>query len=309
MRIVVMGAGSMGCLLGGYLARADHEVFLLDPQTERTEAIQTSGIVVEGVGGDFDVEASAGPTYDGDAPPDLVLVCVKAYDTAQAASDCEVFLGNHTEVLTLQNGVGNLERLAHTLPRDQLLAGTTSLGANLLSPGRVHHAGEGGTHIGDVYGERSDRAEEIAALFTAARLPASATDNIHELIWSKLAVNVGINALTALLRVRNGRLLAAEGATRVMEPAVVECLAVAEESGVSLDAEVVMARVKDVARRTASNRSSMLMDVLGDRRTEIDAINGAVVRRGRELGLAVPVNETLTNLVHAVESLRENREK
>jgi 2-dehydropantoate 2-reductase len=309
MRIVVMGAGSMGCLLGGYMARAEHEVFLVDTQAERTEAIQTGGIAVEGVGGDFDVEASAGPTYPGDAPPDLVLVCVKAYDTAQAASDCAEFLGPDTEVLTLQNGVGNIERLAHTLPREQLLGGTTSLGANLLAPGRVHHAGEGDTFIGDVYGERSDRAEKIAALFTAARLPATVAEDIHALIWSKLAVNVGINALTALLRVRNGQLLAAEGATKVMECAVSECIAVAEESGVELVAETVMATVKDVARRTASNRSSMLMDTLGNRRTEIDSINGAVVRRGRELGVAVPVNETLTHLVLATESLRENREK
>jgi 2-dehydropantoate 2-reductase len=309
MRIVVMGAGSMGCLLGGYLARADHEVFLVDPMTERTEAITTDGITVEGVNGDFEVKASAGPTYTLDASPDLVLVCVKAYDTATAASDIVDFLGADTAVLTLQNGVGNIERLAYTLPREQLLAGTTSLGANLLDPGRVHHAGEGETHIGDVYGERSDRAEGIAAVLTAARLPAVAVDDIHRLVWNKLAVNVGINALTALLRVRNGRILAAEGATRIMEPAVAECIAVAEESGVRLDAAEVMARVKDVARRTASNRSSMLMDMLGGRRTEIDAINGAVVHRGRELGVAVPVNETLTHLIHALESLREDREK
>ncbi len=309
MRIVVMGAGSMGCLLGGYLARAGHRVFLVDPLTERTEAIESDGITVEGVGGDFEVEASAGSIYAGDAPPDLVLVCVKAYDTAAAANDIAEFLGADTVVLTLQNGVGNIERLAYTLPREQLLAGTTSLGANLLGPGRVHHAGEGKTHIGDVYPERSDRAEKIAAVFTEARLPAVAADDIHELVWNKLAVNVGINALTALLRVRNGRILAAEGATKILEPAVAECIAVAEESGVSLDPETVMARVKDVARRTASNRSSMLMDILGGRRTEIDAINGAVVHRGRELGVAVPVNETLTHLVHALESLREHREK
>lgn len=308
MRIVIMGAGSMGCLLGGYLARGGHTVFLVDPQPDRVAAIEAGGIVVEGVGGDFEVEVAAGTAYTGEAP-DLVLVCVKAYDTAQAASDITTFLGDDTEVLTLQNGVGNLERLAHTLPRDQLLAGTTALGANLLAPGRVHHAGEGETHIGDAYGERSDRAEGISRLFTEARLPATCTGDIHQLIWSKLAVNVGINALTALLRVRNGRLLAAEGAARVMEPAVAECIAVAEESGVQLDPEATQSRVREVARHTASNRSSMLMDMLGGRRTEIDAINGAVVRRGRELGVAVPVNETLTNLVHAQESLQDKREQ
>ncbi len=308
MRVVVMGAGSMGCLVGGYLARAGHELFLVDPVEERAAAVRDRGIMVEGVEGDFDVSASAGVSYEGE-PPELVVVCVKSYHTARAASDIAALLGEDTEVLTLQNGVGNLELLAHTLPRDRLLAGVTSLGANLLAPGRVHHAGEGETFIGDAYGDRQDRAAEVAAILSAARLPAVATGEIQNHIWKKLAVNVGINALTALLRVRNGRLLANEGVLAVMEAAVGECLAVAERSGVGLDAEATMTLVRDVARRTASNRSSMLMDSLAGRRTEIEAINGAVVRRGLELGMAVPVNETLTHLVQALESLHQVQER
>jgi len=308
MKILVMGAGSMGCLLGGYLARAKHDVFLVDVVVERYEAIQKSAIVVEGVGGDFDVRARAGGGYEGDGAPELVLVCVKSYDTERAARCLAPWIDEDSQVLTLQNGVGNLEQLAHAIPREQLLVGTTDMGANLLHPGHVHHAGEGDTFIGDAHGERSERAQAIAKVFTDARLPATATDEIRRQIWSKLAVNVGINALTGLLRVRNGRLLAAEGATRVMIAAVEECLAVAEESGIALEGDTVRTRVKEVARLTASNRSSMLMDVLHDRRTEIDAINGNIVRRGRELGVAVPVNETLTHLIHSVEELNDKRQ-
>ncbi|MFH2008019.1 MAG: ketopantoate reductase family protein [bacterium] len=308
MKILVMGAGSMGCLLGGCLARAEHDVFLVDVVTERYQAIRDHGIVVEGVSGDFEVQAGAGGGYVGHGAPELVLVCVKSYDTEQAARCLAPWIDDDSLVLTLQNGVGNLEQLAHAIPRDQLLVGTTAMGANLLHPGHVHHAGEGDTYIGDAHGERSERAQAIARVFTDARLPAEAIDEIQGLIWSKLAVNVGINALTALLRVRNGRLLVAEGATRVMEAAVEECLAVAGESGLELDGDAVRARVKEVARLTASNRSSMLMDVLHERRTEIDAINGNIVRRGHELGVAVPVNEILTHLIHSVEALHEKRE-
>lgn len=308
MNITILGAGSLGCLLGGYLARAGHSVFFLDVLPERVEAIAGKALVIEGVGGDFEVSARAGTAYDGPAP-EVVIVCVKAYDTERAARSVAGFIDAQTSVLTLQNGVGNIEHLAHYLPRDQLVAGTTALGANLLRPGHVHHAGDGETHVGDLAGEAVERAEALARLLSEARLPTTATTNVRHLIWSKLAVNVGINALTALLRVRNGRLLALEPVVAVMEVAVRECLAVADASGIELDGEATLRRVKDVARLTASNRSSMLMDVLSERRTEIDAINGAVVRRGRELGVPVPVNETLTALVHAVEEVYADKER
>lgn len=308
MKILVVGAGSMGCLLGGYLSRAGHDVFLLDSQPERVEAIAQHGLSVEGVGGDFQVEPAAGLQYDGD-PPELVLITVKAYDTARAAEPLAVLLGEATTVLTLQNGVGNIERLASHLPRESLLAGTTSLGANLLASGRVHHAGEGETHLGELDGEISERVTQLAEIFTRAKLPAQATDNVQELIWKKLAVNVGINALTALLRVRNGQLLATDDAQQIMRDAVTECVLVAQSSGIPLELEPIYQRVRDVARATANNRSSMLMDVLHNRRTEIDAINGAVVHRAEELGLATPVNQTLTRLIHALDDLKDATER
>jgi 2-dehydropantoate 2-reductase len=308
VNIVIVGAGSMGCLVGGYLARAEHDVFLLDVDPDRVAAIEEGGLVVEGVGGDFDVQPRAATVYEGD-PPELVVVCVKAFDTDRAGRSIAEFIGEDSIVLTLQNGVGNLEQLAHHLPREQLVAGVTSLGANLLRPGHVHHAGEGETHVGHLSGEEMELASRVAGVLDGARLPATASPDIRTQIWSKLAVNVGINALTAILRVRNGKLLSTEHAESVLRDAVHECLEVAGASGIPLAMEATFKRVREVARLTASNRSSMLMDVLAGRRTEVDAINGAVVRRGLELGVPVPVNQTLTRLVHALERLHEMQER
>lgn len=298
----------MGCLLGAYLSRAGHDVFLVDVLPERVEPIAARGISVEGVGGDFEAPAKAGSSYQGPSP-EVALVCVKSYDTERAGHALAQSISSDTLVFTLQNGVGNIEQLAHHVPRDQLFACTTSLGANLLRPGHVHHAGEGETHVGDLSGEGLEQAEALARLLSAARLPTTATANIHSLVWSKLAVNVGINALTALLRVRNGRLLGLERAVPLMERAVAECLQVASASGIILCDDEIQRRVKEVARRTSSNRSSMLMDVLNERPTEIDAINGAVVRRGHELDVPVPVNETLTALVHSLQDVYGAQER
>lgn len=308
MQIVILGAGSMGCLLGGYLAKAGHGVHLVDVVGDRVDAIAERGITVEGVGGDFEVRVTAGRSYEG-PPADLLIVAVKAYDTDRAVARAASWTRDETLVLTLQNGLGNIEQIAHHVGREQIVAGTTSVGANLLHPGHVHHAGEGATFVGDLAGEDLGRAEVVARLLTDARLPSTSTSEVRRHIWDKLAVNVGINALTALLRVRNGRLLAVEDASAVMQEAVTECVAVAQASGIPLDRQESIGRCREVARLTASNRSSMLMDVLGGRRTEIDAINGAVVRRGLELEVATPVNTTLTRLVRSLEGLGDQRER
>jgi 2-dehydropantoate 2-reductase len=307
VHITVVGAGSMGCLLGGYLAEAGHSVYLLDVLEDRVVPIREHGLGVEGVRGDFEVAAQAGVSYTG-PPPDLVLVCVKAFDTERAAAVIRTFLGEATVVLTVQNGLGNVEQLSRCLPREQILIGTTALGATLLRPGRVLHAGDGETVVGELGGSTTGRAQQVARILSEARIETHAVTDVEAHVWTKLAVNSGINALTALLRLRNGRLLETP-AEHVMELAVRECAAVAERSGIKLDGESLVHRTKEVARLTASNRSSMLADVLAGRRTEIDAINGAVARRGRELGLPVPVNETLTAIVQSLEVTRDVQER
>jgi len=237
------------------------------------------------------------------SPVDLLVVVVKAYATADALRWAvgAGAVGPDTVALTLQNGLGNAEVLAAALGPERVLAGTTAQGATLLAPGQVRHGGEGPTHIAPWVpgGPAAARADAVAALFTQAGLPTSVAPDPRPLLWAKLCVNCGINALTAILRVPNGGLLERPEARRLMELAAAEAGAVAAAEGVVLPADPVE-RTVAVARATGANRSSMLQDVERGRRTEVDAINGAVANRGRTAGVPTPVNAVLADLVLAL---------
>ncbi|HLN61659.1 MAG TPA: 2-dehydropantoate 2-reductase, partial [Symbiobacteriaceae bacterium] len=202
-----------------------------------------------------------------------------------------------------RTGLGNAEALAGVLGPDRVLAGTTAQGATLLGPGRVAHGGNGPTRIAPWTpgGAAALEVERVAALFNRAGLAASTAADARPLLWAKLAVNCAINPLTAILRVTNGQLLERPDARRLMEAAAREAGAVAAACGVRLREEPV-AQAIAVAGATAANRSSMLQDVERGRRTEIDAISGAVARLGAEHGVGAPVNATLAELVRALEA-------
>jgi 2-dehydropantoate 2-reductase len=268
-------------------------------------------------------------------PCDLVLILVKSYQTAWAAEQARYLLQAHTEqrdnetrrqkefktgvslspnlpvspsgtlVVTLQNGLGNRELLAAALGEECVGQGVTALGATLLGPGRVRQAGQGAT----VFGAAPDRAaiQTLAELFRACRLPAELSDDLEALVWGKLVVNAGINALTALLRVRNGALAENSDARMLIASAVAEAAAVAQARGIRLPYDDPLARTLAVARTTAANQSSMLQDVLRGSPTEIDAINGAVEREGQRLGIATPANSMLAALVRALDATARDR--
>ncbi len=177
----------------------------------------------------------------------------------------------------------------------------TAEGATLLGPGYARHAGRGQTVIGPA-GRGEGPVAAIVKAFERAGFHTRMADNVETLIWGKLIVNVGINALTAILRVKNGRLPEIDGARAVMRMAVQEAVAVAEAKGIRLPYQDPLGRVVEVCRATSGNVASMLQDVLAERITEIEAINGAVVRQGEKLGIPTPVNLTLTSLVQAIQS-------
>jgi 2-dehydropantoate 2-reductase len=297
----------MGCLFAALLTRAGYRVVIKEASSDRVEALTKRGLTIRDDEGEstFDVLAVEDVSDLGEVS--LVLVCVKAFDTETAVRECVSVVGAETAVLTVQNGLGNVETLQTTFSRGHVLAGTTSLGANLVGPATVHFAGRGEVHIGPAERAQSGDPRMQQALERAAKMLRSAgvevfvTDDVSSLIWSKLVINVGINALTALLRVRNGALLDIEPARVVMADAVEEALAVASSLGIDLDGDELRSRVEVVARKTAKNRSSMLMDVLCGRRTEIEHINGAVARLAKERGEPAPVNELLARLVAAAE--------
>ena len=297
--IVVLGPGAMGCLISALLTRGGANVVLLDRHPDRARLINDRGVILEEAGHTetIPVRAVADPASAG--PAGLVIVCVKAYDTAASAGAAAAVAGA-ADVLSLQNGVGNVEALAAALGAGRVLGGTTAQGANLVGPGHVIHAGKGETVIGEP-GGGGERARRAAAILAAAGVPARATNDLEALIWSKVAINAAINPLTALLRVRNGALAEMPAARALMEAAAAETAAVAEARGITLLYPDARARAVEVARATAENISSMHADARAQRRTEIEQINGAVAAEAERLSVPAPVNAALTALIRALQ--------
>ncbi|PSP71052.1 2-dehydropantoate 2-reductase [Halobacteriales archaeon QH_8_67_27] len=293
MQVIVFGAGSLGSLVGGLLASV-HDVTLVgrDPHVER---VRRDGLRI--VGAVEDQIAPAATTTVPDEAFDLAVVAVKAFDTDAAADAlATVDLGG---VLSLQNGLGNETRLADALDCP-VLAGTCTYGARLLGPGRVECTGRGDVALGPPDGGVSTAADDVGDAFRAADIETTVAADMPRRLWEKLAVNAGINAVTALARVENGALVDGR-ARRPARDAAIEAARVARERGIDLSDEAAASAVERVADATAANRSSMLQDVDAGERTEVDAINGAVVERADQ---PVPVNETLTALLRAWERER-----
>ncbi|MEE9420477.1 MAG: 2-dehydropantoate 2-reductase [Desulfatiglandaceae bacterium] len=296
MNFLVVGPGAMGCLFAARLKKAGHIVTLLDYKPARANHINEHGISVEGITGEYRAKVPA-VTGRVSGEPDVALICVKASQTRKATETLATWLGRKTHILTLQNGVGNLEILQEVLRDHNILGGVTAEGATVLGPGHVRHAGAGET----VIGPEGHFVEKIVSAFNNAGFDTRTAKEVNSLIWGKLIINVGINALTAITRLRNGRLPEIEGTRSVMEEAVNEAVAVAVAKGVKLPYPDPLERVLEVCRATSENIASMLQDILNQRVTEVEFINGAIVREAKALGISTPVNRTLTSLVQAIQ--------
>ena len=305
MEFLIVGPGAMGCLFAARLKKAGHHVTLLDHMEERADLINKQGIKIEGILGEYTVSV---PTVTGQLSgfPDVAVVCVKANETKQAAEDIEPLIGQKAYVLTLQNGLGNVAVLQEVFGKDRVLGGVTAEGATLLGHGHVKHAGQGETKFGsDV--SLGNVLSEIVSAFNDAGFDTRSANNVNSLIWGKLIVNVGINALTAITRLKNGRLPDIEGTRLIMEHVVKEAVDVADAKCVELPYPDPLGRVVEVCRATSGNIASMLQDVLKQGTTEIAFINGAIVREGQALGIPTPVNHTLTSLIQAIQDTYRER--
>ena len=244
------------------------------------------------------VRIEAHETPAGLEPSELLIISTKAYDTAEAIVACKSLADEGTMVLSLQNGLGNLESIREWKGR-KAFGGTTTMGALLTSPGVVRVSGLGRT----VVGSDQDRigATRIAEAFSACGLPTSVKRNIDGEIWSKAIVNSAINPFAAVLRVPNGKLLESNAVSRLMAETCAECERVASSAGVVLPQRSAYPRARAVARETANNRSSMLQDIERRRRTEIDHINGAFSSLGDSYGVSTPINDALVAMVRTLE--------
>jgi 2-dehydropantoate 2-reductase len=307
METLIIGAGAMGGLFATLLAPLV-PVSLVTTNAEHAETINRTGLTLTGMDGQVRRTSARALTDPGQygRRADLILLCTKARSTAQASEIATQLLAGDGVVLTLQNGLGNLELIQAAVGTPRAAAGITAQAATLLGPGQIRHAGNGPTVLAAGTGQ-DKKIATIAALFNQAGIPTSVTDDVDALLWSKLMVNVGINALTAVLRVPNGTLAEIPECESLMAQAVAEAETVARALGVSLPGDAQLERVKKVCAMTSGNQSSMLQDIMNGRPTEIDVINGAVVRKGAEHGIPTPVNTLLTELIKALEATRSAR--
>ena len=310
LKIGIVGAGAMGSLFGGRLAAAGQEVLLYDIYQEQVDAVRQEGLSIEDLAsGQTDVVHPAATTRAEDlGDVEVLVIFVKSAATEVVARKFSEITGQRTIAVTVQNGLGNEGILKEHFGAQRTAAGVTSQGATFLGPGKIRHAGQGPTHLC-----MSDRDNEKLGAFVdalnQAGLETDLEENIDDLIWSKLIINVGINALTALTALPNGRLLEFPDCRALMADLVAEAVMVAENTGVQLTYPDPLQMVYQVAEMTGGNRSSMLQDFDRKRQSEIDFINGAIVREAEKLGLEVPVNRAVTRLVRVLDAVHAEQSR
>lgn len=302
MNIAIVGPGAVGILFGSMLIRSGQNVSFLDHSKQRVELIKKNGITLKtkdkAITQKVFITDKASELKD----IELLIICVKSYNTKEAAELIQPALGENAFVLTLQNGIGNIEIISEIIGEERVIGGVTSQGANVISDGKVQHAGFGDTFIGKINGEVPSFLRSIRELLNKAGFKTSITKDVRSLLWSKLIINVGINALTAITRLHNGDLPKFEGTRLILRQAVAEAVKVAKRKRIKLIYDDAIEKTEAVCEATAQNISSMLQDVLRCKKTEIDYINGAIVRQGQSLGIPTPTNTLLWHLLKSIES-------
>jgi 2-dehydropantoate 2-reductase len=309
MKIVVVGPGAMGCLFAAFLSKSlpagrqgRAGIWLLDKDEERVAKINQQGIILEGISGSWQAQVKVTKDANEIQVADLIIIAVKSYDTKEAIMHAKSLVGENTGVLTLQNGIGNIEIISEVVGSDKVIGGVTNEGATLLDIGHIRHAGRGETVIGRIDGKIPVVMRSIREIFNKVGFETRISRDIKGLLWSKLIINAGINALTAVTRLNNGRLIEFDGTRKTLREAVTEATRIAKRKRIKIIYDDPLAKVEAVCEATSGNVSSMLQDVLKKKRTEIDFINGVIVRQGQELNIPTPVNSVLTDLVKTIEA-------
>ncbi|WP_050466237.1 ketopantoate reductase family protein [Herbaspirillum chlorophenolicum] len=297
MKVAVMGAGAVGCYYGGMLARAGHEVVLVG-RAQHVDAFNKVGLRLQAQGFDETISVKAGTDAAIAAGADLVLFCVKSTDTETAGAQLRQHLRSDTLVLTLQNGTDNADRLRSVIPQP-VAAAVVYVATEMAGPGHVKHHGRGELVI-----EPSARSEDVAQALVAAGVPTEISGNVRGALWVKLILNCAYNALSAITQLPYGKIVQGQGVADVIRNLVTECRAVASVEGVTLPGDVDAA-VRLIAETMPTQYSSTAQDLARGKASEIDHLNGFIVRRGQALGIATPVNLTMHTLVKLVEQKKE----
>jgi 2-dehydropantoate 2-reductase len=303
MKVCILGAGALGCSIGGALAEAGSDVWLINRSKVHVDAINRHGLRVRDGQAERFVPVHAATDGHGLGPADLMVVLVKSFDTASAIRAAAPMIGSDTVVMSLQNGLGHEEILADAVGRARVMAGKTYVGGVMLGPGHILSGTRGKqTIIGELDGSISARAKAIAGEFNRGGLATVVSANIMGTVWDKLLVNVSTGALAGITRLTYGPLYEVPEIEATAIAAVAEAMAVARAKGIELAIrEPREAWIMASAGLPRDFKTSMLQSLEKGSRTEIDFINGAVVREGAQLGIATPVNRTLVACIKGLE--------
>lgn len=295
LQIAVLGAGAVGCYYGGMLARAGHAVTLIG-RPQHVQVFAAQGLRMQTLTFDETVPVAASTDASAVAGADVVLFAVKSPDTEAAGEQLRPHLAPNALVLCLQNGVDNAERLRAVLPGASVAAAVVYVATEMAGPGHLRHHGRGELVI-----EPAARSDEVAQALVAAGVPTEVSGNVRGALWAKLILNCAYNALSAVGRIAYGQLVQQPGVRDVMRDVVAECRAVAAADGVTLPGDVDLA-VRRIAETMPGQYSSTAQDLMRGKPSEIDFLNGFVVRRGEALGVPTPANRVLWTLVKLVET-------
>ncbi len=300
-KVAVMGAGAVGCYYGGMLARAGHEVVLI-ARPQHVEAITRDGLRMQTTSFDERVALTASSEPSAVQGAQLVLCCVKSTDTESVGALLRPYLAPDALVLTLQNGVDNADRLRTVLTGTAVAAAVVYVATEMVGAGHVKHHGRGELVI-EPAASSSISSEAVAQALIAAGVPTEISSNVRGALWAKLILNCAYNAVSAITQLPYGKTVAGEGIKDVMRDVVAECLAVAQAEGVQVAGDVPAAVAK-LADSMPNQYSSTAQDLARGKRSEIDYLNGLIVKRGEALGVATPANRVLWALVRLMEGKR-----
>ena len=311
MKIVILGAGAIGKLLGVLLGKGGQQVILVDPDQAKVDVLNSQGIgfmktdAIDPDAVTFVPTAAVSHASDIDSC-DLVLLAVKSFDTLSAIQAAQHLVSSTSPVVTLQTGLGNIETMERVVARENIIGGFTFMAATSLGAGVVRQGGAGKTYLGELDGRKSGRLRTICSMFADSGLECTPVHRIQGRLWCKVIVFSAINALTSILQVKNGQLLDNMESITLLKRLIDEGREVAESQAIDLVFHDLYQLLFDGCRRTSGNLSSMLQDILEGKHTEIDAQCGALVKMGNQAGIPTPTQQTMLELVKLIS--RKNRE-
>lgn len=301
MNIVVVGAGAMGCLYGGLLKETGHDVVLVDVWRQHIDAINANGLRLEVGEAVKIISIPAKEAREVTTAADLVILFTKNIHSEKALEEAQGFISDATYVLTVQNGLGNIEKIQKYVPLERIIVGVTNYPSDLVGPGHVHSKGDGKTQILSADGQVRPQLEAVRQAIDDAGLHCVISQDVFVAIWEKVAFNAAMNSLCTVTKLTVGRMGATPQSHELAVSIAEETVAVANKKGVPARKAVVLAMMEDAFKSHVNHMPSMLQDALAQRITEVEYINGAIAREAAALGMAAPTTEVLYRLVRTLE--------